>query len=54
MEGEIITRQTIFKRSTPNDDAKLVCCGLVPTFAKYFDGENALPRNFFDPLAYEK
>ena len=54
MEGEIITRQTIFKRSGPNEDAKLVCCGLVPTFAKYFDGENALPRNFFDPLAYEK
>jgi pilus assembly protein CpaF len=53
MEGEIITRQAIFKRGI-NDDAKLACCGLVPTFAKYFEGENALPRNFFDPLAFEK
>jgi pilus assembly protein CpaF len=54
MEGEIITRMTIFKRTGPNDASKLVCCGLVPTFAKHFEGENALPRNFFDPLAYEK
>jgi len=55
MEGEIITRSSLFKRESIRDDSKLLSTGIVPKFMDRFkDRGISLPQYFFDPLAYEE
>jgi len=56
MEGDIITRSTLFKReASRNGGSRLVSTGLVPKFMDRLAQRGAtLPPYFFDPLAGEE
>ena len=54
MEGDIITRTTLFKREQARGGSKLMSTGLIPRFIERFkDRGVTLPQYFFDPMAYE-
>jgi pilus assembly protein CpaF len=54
MEGEIITRVTLFRREEGKDNAKLLATGIVPGFLERFRAHGVtLPAYFFDPMALE-
>ena len=55
MEGEIITRSSLFKRDLTKDDSKLLSTGMVPKFIDRFKERGVtLPQYFFDPMAFEE
>jgi pilus assembly protein CpaF len=54
MEGDIITRSSIFKRDAAKGD-RLLSTGIVPGFIERFKARNIeLPPFFFDPAALEE
>jgi pilus assembly protein CpaF len=54
MEGDIITRVTLFKRDDSRDNARLLATGMVPGFLDRFKTRGVtLPAYFFDPMALE-
>ena len=55
MEGDIITRSSLFKRDSIRDESKLLSTGIVPKFMDRFrDRGISLPQYFFDPAAYDE
>lgn len=54
MEGDVITRLPIFHRLGRRKEARLVSAGHVPTFISRVERYGTLlPKNFFDPSAFE-
>lgn len=54
MEGDVITRQPLFKLGGEKGTRKLVGTGHAPTFLKRLEERGVtLPKNFFDPAAFE-
>ncbi|PYS43016.1 MAG: hypothetical protein DMG14_02090 [Acidobacteria bacterium] len=55
MEGDIITRTSLFKREATKNDSKLLSTGMVPKFVERFKERGVpLPQYFFDPMALEE
>lgn len=54
MEGDMITRAPLFKLAGNKNQERLLATGQVPTFLKRLEERGvSLPRDFFDPKAYE-
>jgi Flp pilus assembly CpaF family ATPase len=54
MEGEIITRTSLFRRDDSNANARLLSSGIPPGFLERFKMHGVtLPPYFFDPMALE-
>lgn len=54
MEGDVITRQPLFKQTGEKAARRLLGTGHAPTFLKRLEERGAgLPKNFFDPAAFE-
>ena len=54
MEGEIITRTSLFRRDDSKANGKLLSSGIVPSFLEQFKAHGVtIPAYFFDPMALE-
>jgi pilus assembly protein CpaF len=55
MEGEIITRVSLFRRDDSRENTRLLATGIVPGFLERFRAHGVtLPGYFFDPMALEE
>jgi pilus assembly protein CpaF len=54
MEGDVITRSSLFKREGSKENGRLLSTGIVPKFNERFKERGiVLPQYFFDPMTFE-